>query len=342
MIGELYSALISTQWAIYEPMLEWMSAVAAGVTRSPYTSSFIETSRSYETLAEASSRRKLPKVEGGVAVIPLHGVISQRSSIFQAIFGGTSTQGFGASFQRAIADSKVGAVIIDVDSPGGTVAGVEELADIISAGSQQKTVAAVSNSQMASAAYWLASQVGSGQKRLVAAPGSEVGSIGVFRVHEDFSEMLAADGVKVTFLAVPKYKTEANPYEPLTDEAVSHHMGQVEATYESFVSAVSRGRGVPAGQVKRGFGEGRMFDARQAAAMGMVDRVATLSQLLKETGATAGGLSVAESLVLQDELCHCYVSGDYLAPPTTPSITNSNLAKKELHKQRIEMLRKLA
>lgn len=337
MTGELYSALIGTQWAIYEPMLQWMAAVATGKVRSK---PFIETT--VETVAAEPSRRKLPKVEGGVAVIPMHGVISHRYSIFQDIFGGTSTQGFGAAFQRAISDSKVGAVIIDVDSPGGTVAGVEELADIIYAGSQQKPVAAVANAQMASAAYWLASQVGAGKKALVAAPGSEVGSIGVFRMHEDYSEMLAADGVKVTFLSVPKYKTEANPYEPLTDEAIGHHMGQVESTYESFVSAVSRGRGVPASQVKRGFGEGRMFDARQAAAMGMVDRVATLSQLLRETGATAGGLSVAESLVLQDELCHCFVSGDYLLPAETPSEKAENAKRKEMHRQRMELIRKLA
>jgi signal peptide peptidase SppA len=318
-------------------MLHLMASVAVNHTRSK---PLIETT--VETVAAEPSRRKLPKIEGGVAVIPMHGVISHRYSIFQEIFGGTSTQGFGAAFQRAISDSKVGAVIIDVDSPGGTVAGVEELADIIYAGAQQKPVAAVANAQMASAAYWLASQVGAGQKRLAAAPGSEVGSIGVFRMHEDYSEMLAADGLKVTFISVPKYKTEANPYQPLTDEAIGHHMGQVESTYESFVSAVSRGRGVPAGQVKRGFGEGRIFDARQAAAMGLVDRVATLSQLLRETGATSGSLSVAESLVLQDELCHCFVSGDYLPPPTTPAITNSNLAKKELHKQRMELIRKLA
>jgi capsid assembly protease len=327
MVGELYAALVATQWAINEPVLHWLASVA------------IDRTATVELAAERSPR-KLPKVDGGVAVLPMYGVISQRSSIWSEVFGGTSTQGFGAAFQRAIADPKVGAILIDVDSPGGTVAGVEELADIIHDGAQRKPVAAVANSQMASAAYWLASQVGQGQKRLAAAPGSEVGSIGVFRMHEDMSARLAADGVKVTFLAVPKFKTEANPYEPLTDAAVSHHMGQVESTYESFVSAVSRGRGVPAGQVKRGFGEGRMFDARQAAAMGLVDRVATLGQLLKETGAVSGGLSHAESLVVQDDLCHAFLTGETLCTQETPAERGHNVMKRESYRRRLEMIRK--
>ena len=129
-------------------------------------------------------------------VLPLHGVISQRASVWQEMFGGTSTEQFGAAYQQAINDPRIKAVVLDVDSPGGTVSGVSELADIVYAGAQQKPVAAVANSQMASAAYWIASQVGGGQLRLAAASGADVGSIGVFRMHEDVSEAMAEAGIK--------------------------------------------------------------------------------------------------------------------------------------------------
>lgn len=290
MWHEIYAAAMQATWAIDASVLQMMLSQAKD-----------------SVAVEVRPRRKLPRVDGNVAVLPLHGMISQRGSIWQEMFGGTSTEQFGAAFRQAIGDERIKAVIIDVDSPGGTTAGVSELAQVIHEGSQQKEVAAIANSQMASAAYWLASQVGAGKQRLAATPGADVGSIGVFRMHEDVSEAMAAQGVKVTFMATPRFKTEANPFEPLSAAAIDHHMGQVEATYESFVADVARGRGVNKSVVKTGYGEGRMYHAPQAAERGMVDRVATMDKLLSELG--AGGrvdASRAATAVLQDELCHAW------------------------------------
>ena len=295
MIGELYTAMLTATWAIREDALHAL----CGLIRSD---------NAILAATEAKGTRKLPRVSGNVAVLPLYGVISQRSSIWQEWFGGTDTEGFGAAFVQAINSPKVGAVLLDVDSPGGTISGVPELADLVHRGSRIKPVAAVADSQMASAAYWIGSQVGGNQKRLAAAPSAEAGSIGVYRVHTDLSEALALDGVKVTFLSVPEFKTEANPYEPLSEEAREHHMGQVNAAYEQFVAHVARGRGVNKNTVKDAYGRGRMFHAQQAADMGLVDRVATLGDLLRETGAVES-VSQAESLVLRDELCHAWETG---------------------------------
>ena len=290
MLSEIHLAMREETWAIRESALAIMA--------------------SERLVTKAVGPRKLPRVQGNVAVLPLHGMISQRASLWQEFFGGTSTESFGAAFQRAIGDPKVGGVIIDVDSPGGTTSGVQELADLIWEGSQRKPVAAIANSDMASAAYWLASQVGAGSKRLVAAPGADVGSIGVFRMHQDVSEALASQGVKMTMLAVPEYKTEANPFEPLTDQARDHHMGQVQAAYEEFVAAVSRGRSVSPGVVRSSFGKGRMFHASQAASMGLVDRVATLGQLAGEMLGGAVQATASEAAMLQDELCHAWETGE--------------------------------
>lgn len=151
MWREILAAALTTTWAIRETVLQCMLSEAR--------------------LEEPTRRIKLPKVNGNVAILPVHGVIQQRASIWDELFGGTSTQALGAAYVRAINDDRVGAVVFDVDSPGGTTAGVEELSDLIWTGSQRKPVVAVANSQMASAAYWIASQVGSKQLRLVASPG---------------------------------------------------------------------------------------------------------------------------------------------------------------------------
>ena len=263
---------------------------------------------------ESRIPRKLPRVEGNVVVLPVHGMISQRASIWSRLFGGTSTQQLAGTLQKLAEDARVGAVVLDIDSPGGTVSGVSEAADAVWEASQQKPVAAISNSQMASAAYWLGSQVGSGQQRLVAAPGSDTGSIGVFRLHENIAGVLEQAGIEITLIAEPGKKMEGNPYQPLTEEALEHHKGQVHATYEEFVDAVARGRGVRASTVRTGYGEGRVYHASQAAEMGLVDRVATLPQLLGELGVgSKSQLSQAEADELLQDVCAMW-NGERIQP----------------------------
>lgn len=262
----------------------------------------------FDSLAAAPKKQRLPRVEGNVAVMPIYGMITQRGSIWQEIFGGTSTQGFGAAFTRAINHDQVSAVVIDVDSPGGTVAGVEELGDIIHEGAQIKPVAAVANSSANSAAYWLASQAGPG--RFFAAPAADIGSIGVYRMHVDESELAAQQGVRVEFMGMPEYKTEGNPYMPLSQEAREHNMAQVQESYEAFVKAVARGRGITAGQVKANYGKGRSFHANVAADMGLVDGVKTLGEVLQAmgVGGKAQAMTTGQVSALT-ELCMAWENG---------------------------------
>jgi signal peptide peptidase SppA len=236
----------------------------------------------------------------------MYGMISQRASIWQEIFGGTSTQAFGAAYTRAVNDPAIQAIVFDVDSPGGTVAGVEELSDLIFDGSRRKDTYAIANSQAASAAYWLASQVGKG--RFFGAPGADVGSIGVFRMHEDVSGMLAQDGVKVSFIAVPEYKTEANPYEPLSEEAREFHQSQVESTYQEFVADVRRGRGVSLSRVDSDFGRGRTFHSTEAAERGMLDGVKTLRDMITGFG-TKAQVSLSAATDTESKLSEAWLSG---------------------------------
>jgi capsid assembly protease len=218
---------------------------------------------------------------GAIAVLPLHGTIAHRMGMMSDMSGGTSTEKFTQWFRAAMADPMVKSIVIDVDSPGGGVPGVQELGDEIFQARGTKPVVAVANAQAASAAYWLASQA----QEFVVTPSGEVGSIGVFAMHRDVSKALEAEGVTTTMIAAGKYKVEGNPYQPLSEEARQSLQTKIGQYYSQFVNAVARGRGTSADNVTNNFGEGRMLMAKDALKAGMVDRVATLDRTLQRMGA---------------------------------------------------------
>jgi capsid assembly protease len=221
---------------------------------------------------------------GAVAVIPIRGVISRRANLMAQMSGpgGTSVEKLTSQFRAALADGSVKAIVFDVDSPGGTVEGVPELAEEIYKSRGQKKSVAVANGMAASAAYWLASAAG----ELVVAPSGQVGSIGVFMSHDDFSKALEQAGIKTTFISAGKYKVDGNQSEPLTDSAREDMQAKVDAFYGMFVKSVARGRRVSQDDVRGGFGQGRMVLAAAAVKEGMADRVATMDDTLARLGAS--------------------------------------------------------
>lgn len=221
---------------------------------------------------------------GAVAVLPLYGVIAQRMDMMTAISGGTSTERFSRELNQAVSDPGVKAIVIDVDSPGGSVYGVQELADEIRAAREKKYIVAVANSLAASAAYWIASSA----SEVVITPGGEVGSIGVYSVHNDYSAQLERDGIKPTLIKAGKYKAEGNPFEPLSDETKAYLQNRVEEIHDSFIKSVAKGRGVSVAEVKENFGQGRVVNAKDALAAKMVNRIETLQETLAKLGVGVG------------------------------------------------------
>lgn len=210
----------------------------------------------------------------GVAILPLFGSIFPKANLMTQMSGATSAEMFGARFDQLVNDPQVSAIVLDVDSPGGQVSGVEELTQKIYNARGKKPVVAVVDHMMASAAYW----IGSAADEIVISPSAMAGSIGVFAVHQDVSAMLEKDGVKMSLISAGKYKVEGNPYEPLGDEARAAIQDRVDQTYNTFIEAVARNRGVKPAYVRSDFGEGRMLDARKAVAVGMADRIGTLEE----------------------------------------------------------------
>jgi signal peptide peptidase SppA len=227
-----------------------------------------------ETAAQSSA--------GGVAVIPVFGTIAHRAHMVNQVSGtgGTSTEKLGAAIDAAANSNDVAAIVLDVDSPGGAIAGTPELVDRIYAARQSKPIVAVANATAASAAYWIASAA----SEFIVTPSGSVGSIGVLGVHEDRSAGLAAEGKKLTFIHAGKYKVEGNSAEPLSDEARATIQAMVDQAYGVMVRSIARNRGVSPDAVRSQYGEGRMFSAEDAMSRGMVDRVATLEETIARMG----------------------------------------------------------
>lgn len=289
VIAEFYSRGWALRPEVGLAMKQLLEAQASGVK---FTDDEIE-KRIEAVNATTLQARTRSSSSGGdaVAVIPIFGVISHRMNMFSSISGGTSIEGLAAKFRGALQDPRVKAIIFDVDSPGGSVEGVMELASEIYNARKKKPSIAVANAQAASAAYWLASAAG----ELVVTPSGQVGSIGVYVAHQDESQALEKDGVKITMISAGKYKTEGNPAEPLGDDARSFLQSKVDDYYGMFVKAVAQNRGATQAAVREGYGQGRMLLAAQAVKENLADRVATMDDVLARYGVAPASAASAAS-----------------------------------------------
>lgn len=231
-------------------------------------------------IEDAINRRatQFKNVKGKVVIVPLAGYISHKPSIWSAMGFETSSEVFGQWMESLVANSDVGAIVIDVDSPGGTVLGASGITDKIYSLRGKKPIIAVVNDLMASAAYF----IGSAADEIVADPDSLTGSIGTIGLHVDWSGALEQAGIKPTFIYAGKFKAEGNPYEPLTDEAKKDWQNMVDDYYDTFVGAVARNRNITKSKVGSDFGQGRVLKADKARNAGMVDRIATMEQVIDD------------------------------------------------------------
>lgn len=231
-------------------------------------------------IEEAMNRRatKFNNVKGDVVLVPVNGFISHKESIFSALGLETSSETIGKWVDSLMNNPSVGAIIFDINSPGGTAAGLTGISNKIYSYRGKKPMIAISNTLMASAAYF----IGSAADEIVADPDSLTGSIGSIMVHLDYSAYLEKEGIKPTILQYGKNKSDGNPYEPLSDNAKEQLQGIVDEFGEQFVSAVAKNRGVTISKIKSDFGQGQVFKANKAKEIGMVDRIATLEQVIKD------------------------------------------------------------
>jgi capsid assembly protease len=237
----------------------------------------------------ARAQRATQASGGALAVLPVYGLILHRGSSVGDMSGpaATSTVKLLQQFKQVANDPGVSTIVLDMDTPGGTVEGVEELASEIRATRGSKKTIAVSNKQCASAGYFIASAC----DEIVASPSSTTGSVGVYCAHEDASKYLENLGVKVTLIKFGDNKAEGNPYEPLSDSAHANMQKMVDGFGNMFEKAVAKGRKISQKTVHDTFGQGLSFMAADALKIGMVDSIGTLDDVLARFGASLGASS---------------------------------------------------
>lgn len=218
------------------------------------------------------------RAQGAVALINVQGPMFNRVDPFlEMFFGIASTERITMQVRAAAADDSISAILLRIDSPGGSIDGIRELSDTIAEAAKTKSVIAVADPMAASAAFWIGAQA----TEFVVSPGGNVGSVGVFTIHDDLSGMFEQLGIVRTFISAGKFKVENHPAEPLTDEGREFLQSQVDEAFKDFVAALAEGRGVKTSEVIANFGQGRIVGAKDALKIGMVDRIATFTQTLE-------------------------------------------------------------
>lgn len=235
----------------------------------------------------------------GVALIGVQGVISKRMNMFSRISGGASTQLIGNDLRAALDDPRVHAIILDVDSPGGTVDGTQTLADTVFAARDVKPIVTWADGTMASGAYWIGSAA---SEAYISSDTTIVGSIGVVTQHVDVSRAEERHGVKTTEITAGKYKRIASEYAPLSEEGRAYLQAMIDQLYTVFVDGVARNRDTDADTVLKDMADGRLFVGRAAVTAGLVDGVSTLDDLIADlvTGRKPGASARAGAPASQD------------------------------------------
>lgn len=223
-------------------------------------------------------RRTQSEVRRAVGVIPIHGTILPRGDRMTESSGITTTTGLRRQLDEMMGDDSIGSVVLDIDSPGGFVAGIRETFDAILAARKDKRIVAQVWDTAASAAFWLAAAA----DEIVATPSAFVGSIGVFSIHMDETERLRERGLKPTVIRSTQFKAEG-VFEPLSKSALAHRQAVVDEQHEVFVADVARGRGVDRKEVEDRYGSGRMLSAEEAVGVGMIDRIGSFRETVTRT-----------------------------------------------------------
>ena len=272
MLDHLVAFARETPWAVRP---ETLSVIREVLMRraSGERLSEAEIARLVAEGREARLAGDAPMAPKGVAVLPLMGIIAPRANLVMDVSqSGTGIDKFSQMFQAAMENPEVGAILIDTNSPGGSVYGVDELSREIYEARGRKPIVAAVNHQMASAAFY----IGTAADEVWISPSAEIGSVGVYSMHADWSGAYEKAGVKVTEIVYGENKAALSQNHALSEEALAFEQSRVDDYGRAFEAAVARNRGVSADVVHSTYGQGRMYGAEQAVRLGMADHIGTI------------------------------------------------------------------
>lgn len=235
--------------------------------------------------------------EQTIAVIGIYDVLVYRSRGISSLSGLSTYEQIGKDFDAALEDRDVDKILFDIDSPGGEVSGVFELADKIYEARGVKPIIAAVNDMSYSAAYLIASAAG---KMYVPRMGG-VGSIGVIAVHADQSKLDEKIGVKFTSIFAGAKKDDLSPHKEITEAAMQDVQTKVDNAYNLFVDTVARNRDISVEKVRST--EAATFQGNDGVQAGLADDVLSWDGVLETFSLNDGGSSMPKNLKsLQEQL----------------------------------------
>lgn len=226
-----------------------------------------------------------------IAVIHIDGVIAGTGS---AVNGVITPEDILYQLDQALSDDNVKAILLRIDSPGGTVAASQEIAMEVAYAAEEKPVIASVGDVGASGAYMVASQC----DEIIALPTSAVGSIGVITEIPNVAGLLDKLGVQFTVLTAGKYKDAGSPYRSLTPTETTLIQQEVDNAYEEFITIVAEGRDLPEEKVRE-MATGWAYSAREGEKLGLVDTLGTYNDAV-DRAAELGGIDGDPGIVTYD------------------------------------------
>lgn len=224
-------------------------------------------------------RSRFRVTDDGIALVAVHGILIDRGAWLGDLYGiATSYEGLTEQFQRLAKDTAIKAVVLDIDSPGGMVAGCYDLCAELDKLKKKKPVTAVAANAAYSAAYALACCA---DEVYITRTGG-AGNIGVIQIHQSVGRMLDQMGIDTTIICEPSDKANGYPFQPLSHGAKAELSAEVSSAYQMFVAHVAKHRGMSEDAV-RGL-KARSFYGKDAVEAGIADGVKSSTELVEHIG----------------------------------------------------------
>lgn len=297
----ILAAIQAELWAITPDALQQVIAIAQG---------FGDPEAVAAKIGKPLTNTRTVTMRDGVAIIPVIGPIMRYANVFSEISGATSIQLLATELQTAVDDPAVKSIILEIDSPGGQVAGVSDFAAQIRAAN--KPIHAYISSTGASAAYWIASAADS----IIASDTAQVGSIGVV-----MQASLEEEDGSIKFISSQSPLKHVNPG---SDQGRMQYQKSVDALAEVFINAVAGYRGTTREHVIANFGNGGVFIAADAKAAGMVDSIGSLEPLIAQLSSGKNQFKTKTGQLTMTDITRDTIASDY--PDIAKAFTDDGYA----------------
>lgn len=299
----ILAAIQSELWAITPDALQKIVAVAQG---------FGDPEAVAAKLGKPLTNTRTVTVREGVAIVPVIGPIFRYANLFSMISGASSIEMLATDLQAAVDNPDIKSIILEIDSPGGQVAGVSEFAAQIRAASAIKPITAYISDIGASAAYWIASAAGS----IVASDTARIGSIGVV--------MQASIGNEDGSIKFISSQSPLKHAEPTTDKGRLQYQKTVDALAEVFIGAVADYRGTTREAVIANYGSGGVMIAADAISAGMADKLGSLESLIAQLSSGKNISTKTGKNIMSKEITRDTIASDY--PDIAKAFTDDGYA----------------